>query len=111
MSASGVFVPPMIIIPRVRMKPQFSEGAPPGTLVVTDKSGWMQLNLFEQWFDHFLYHTQSSEENPSLLILDGHKTHTQNIAIIDKARENGVTISCLPPNTSHRMQPLDVSLM
>lgn len=111
MSASGAFIPPMIIIPRVRMKPQFMEGSPPGTLTVTHKSGWMQIELFDKWFDHFLKHTQASKTNPVLLILDGHKTHTQNISIIDKARNNGVTILCLPPHCSHRMQPLDVSFM
>jgi DDE superfamily endonuclease/helix-turn-helix, Psq domain len=111
MSASGVFVPPMLIIPRVRMKPQFMVGTPPGTLVVAHKSGWMQLDLFVQWFDHFLLHTQASKANPVLLILDGHKTHTQNLSIIDKARNNGVTIVCLPPHCSHRMQPLDVAFM
>lgn len=111
MSASGIFVPPMIIIPRVRMKPQFTEGSPPGTLTVVHKSGWMQLNLFDQWFDHFLLHTQASKNNPALLFLDGHKTHTQNISVINKARDRGVTIICLPPHCSHRIQPLDVSFM
>lgn len=111
MSASGIFVPPMLIIPRVRMKSQFLEGVPPGTLTVAHKSGWMQLDLFDNWFDHFLIHTQASKNNPTLLILDGHKTHTQNISVIDKARENGVTILCLPPHCTHRMQPLDVSFM
>lgn len=111
MSASGIYVPPMLIYPRVRMKPQFADGTPPGTLSTCHKSGWMQLELFTQWFEHFLLHTQASKSNPALLILDGHKTHTQNITVIDRARENGVTILCLPPHTSHRMQPLDVSFM
>ncbi|KAH0815280.1 uncharacterized protein [Tenebrio molitor] len=111
MSPSGIFVPPMLIFPRVRMKPQFADGTPPGSLSVCHKSGWMQLELFEKWFDHFVHHTQTSKSNPVLLILDGHKTHTQNIATIEKARQNGVTILCLPPHTSHRMQPLDVSFM
>lgn len=111
MSASGIFVPPMLIILRVRMKPQFLEGVPPGTLTVAHKSGWMQLDLFDKWFIHFLTHIQASKTNPALLILDGHKTHTQNISIIDKARVNGVTILCLPPHCSHRLQPLDLSFL
>jgi hypothetical protein len=95
----------MLIFPRVRMKPQFADGTPPGSLSICHKSGWM----LEKWFDHFVHHTQTSKSNPVLLILDGHKTHTQNIATIEKARQNGVTILCLPPHTSHRMQPLEVS--
>lgn len=111
MSASGVFIPPMIIFPRVHMQQHFMHGVPPGTLGAAHKSGWMQTDLFSKWFDHFLVHSQASKDNPALLILDGHKTHTQNIAVIEKARENGVTILCLPPHCSHRMQPLDVSFM
>ncbi|KAK9731396.1 DDE superfamily endonuclease [Popillia japonica] len=93
------------------MKPQFADETLPGSLSVCHKSGEMQLQLFEKWFDHFLRHIQASKNNPALLIFDGHKTHTQNIATIEKAREKGVTILCLPPHTSHRMQPLDVSFM
>lgn len=48
--------------------------------------------------------------NPSLLILDGHSTHTKNLAVIDLARENAETL-VLPPHCSHRLQPLDVSFM
>ncbi|XP_072395261.1 uncharacterized protein [Diabrotica undecimpunctata] len=103
MSASGIFIPPMIIFPRVNMQQHFMHGVPPGTLGITHKSGWMQIDLFTKWFDHFLIHTQASKDNPALLILDGHKTHTQNIAAIEKARENDVTILCLTPHCSHRM--------
>ena len=53
----------------------------------------------------------SSTSNPSLLILDGHATHSKNIDIIDLARSNGVTILVLPPHCSHRLQPLDISFM
>jgi hypothetical protein len=75
------------------------------------ESEWMQKELFEKWFHHFLTFTRASKENPTLLIMDGHKTHTQNIAVIDKARDHGLTLVCLPPHCSHRMQPLDVSFM
>lgn len=110
-SAAGTYVPPMVIFPRVRVKEEFSIGLPPESIVACHSSGWMQLNLFEKWFDHFLKFTNASKENPSLLILDGHKTHTQNIIVIEKARDHGVTILCIPPHCSHRMQPLDVSFM
>jgi hypothetical protein len=49
--------------------------------------------------------------NPVLLILDGHSTHTQNLDLVIMARANGVHILCLPPQSTHRLQPLDVSFM
>lgn len=111
MSAGGNFVPPMIIFPRQRMKAELTDGAPPGTVFSCNVSGWMMLDVFVQWFDHFLSHAKPTENDPVLLILDGHLAHTRNLDVIDKARENNVTILCLPPHSTHRMQPLDVSLM
>ena len=93
------------------MNPLLGEGAPPETLVTCHQSGWMQLELFEQWFDHFLKYTNSSKENSSLFIIDRYKTHTQNVNVIDKARDHGVVLLCLPPHCSHRLQALGVSFM
>lgn len=46
-----------------------------------------------------------------LLLLDGHVSHTQNIEVIDLARQNGVVILCFPPHCTHRLQPLDVAFV
>ena len=111
MSASGAFIPPMFIFRRVRMKIELLDGAPPGSAWACNSSGWMNLEVFTKWFDHFLSHTKPSAEDPVLLVLDGHLSHTKNLELILKARENHVTIVCLPPHCTHRLQPLDVSLM
>lgn len=52
-----------------------------------------------------------TEEDPVILVFDGHFTHTRNIDVINIAHENQVIIVCLRPHSSHRMQPLDVSFM
>lgn len=111
MSSSGNFVPPMIIFARKRMKLELQDGAPPDTLFACNESGWMTVELFTRWFQHFISHTKPTENDPILLILDGHASHTKNIAVIDMARANHVHILCLPPHTTHRMQPMDVSFM
>ena len=43
--------------------------------------------------------------------LDGHYLHTRNLEVITLARENHVDIICLPPHSTHKMQPLDKSFM
>ncbi len=111
MSASGNFIPPFFVFPRCRMKADLLDSAPPGSQAVAHPSGWMQSDIFEKWFDHFLQHTHPSAEAPVLLVLDGHKTHTSNLEVINKARQQHVSILCLPPHCSHRLQPLDVTLM
>nr|XP_047124214.1 uncharacterized protein LOC124806949 [Hydra vulgaris] len=111
MSASGNFIPPMFVFPRCRMKPELLDAAPPGSIGVAHPSGWMQTDLFLKWFEHFVYHSHSCADSPVLLILDGHKTHTLNLDVINLAREKCVSLLCLPSHCSHRLQPLDVSLM
>jgi hypothetical protein len=71
----------------------------------------MQKQIFLSWFDEFIAFSNSSKEHPVLLLLDGHATHTKNLELIEKARNNGVVLLCFPPHTTHRLQPLDVSFM
>ena len=46
-----------------------------------------------------------------MLILDGHYSHTRNLDVIIKAREHHVTLVCLPPHTTHKLQLLDRTFM
>lgn len=111
MSAGGTFVPPMMIFPRKRDNPLLMKGAPLGAIHACHPSGWIQLDLFTQWFEHFLQHVKPSATSPVLLILDGHASHTRNIKVVDLARKNHVRLLSLPPHSSHKMQPLDKSFM
>ena len=110
-NALGNFVPPLFIFPRVKPNHDLMRGAPQGSIQQNFKTGWIQKEIFITWLKHFISFTGSTKENPSLLILDGHSTHTKSIQLIDIARDSGVTIICLPPHTTHRMQPLDVTVM
>nr|XP_012559627.2 MFS-type transporter clz9-like [Hydra vulgaris] len=107
-SASGRYMPPILIFPRQRMKAELMDGAPPGAY---HPSGWIQTDLFINWLKKFILHTGDTKDSPVLLILDGHATHTKSIELIDIARENGVILLCLPPHCTHKMQPLDISFM
>ena len=111
MSAAGQFIPPMIVFPRKRMKPELMDGTPPACAYRCHPSGWMQSEIFTEWIEQSVTSSSSSVSNPSLLILDGHATHTKNLAVIDLVRQNGVTLLVLPSHCSHRLQPLDVSFM
>lgn len=111
MSASGIFVPPMIIFPRKNESKLLEKGKPEGSLIRYHPSGWVQSCLFTEWFNHFIQFTRPTEEAPVLLILDGHCTHTRNLEVIDLARAHHVTIVSLPPHTTHRLQPLDRAYM
>jgi hypothetical protein len=40
--------------------------------------------------------------------LDGHSSH-KSLEAVDFCEKNGIILLCLPPHTTHRLQPLDVS--
>ncbi|XP_055636997.1 uncharacterized protein LOC129775858 isoform X2 [Toxorhynchites rutilus septentrionalis] len=116
MSASGNFIPPMMIFPRARLTEALKKGAPLDTLFVCNSSGWMTMNEFNAWFEHFLHHTRPTAESSVLLLLDGHNSHTKNLTFLERARECFVTVVTLAtpppsPHCSHKLQPLDVSFM
>ena len=95
----------MIIFDRKRLKPEFTVGEIPGTLYAMSKSGWIDSELFEDWFSkHFLSHAPSSR--PLLLLLYGHSSHYQPL-VVKKAAKSGVILFCLPSHTTHLPQPLD----
>ena len=50
----------------------------PVAIASPHESGWMQSDLFVKWFEHFMRYANPTKERPVLLILDGHKTHTNN---------------------------------
>ena len=54
MSATGPFVPLLFIFPRTRMNPDLKDDAPNGSIFACHKSGWMQSEIFTQWFEHFV---------------------------------------------------------
>ncbi|KAI4455497.1 hypothetical protein MML48_9g00014898 [Holotrichia oblita] len=111
MNAAGGYVPPMIIFPRKNMKLELLNGTPPGTVAACHVSGWIQSHIFTKWLQHFITHVKPSEADPTVLVLDGHYSHTRNIDTINLARQNHVIIICLPPHSTHRMQPLDLAFM
>ena len=104
-SASGYSIPPMIIYDRKSLSNEMIEGEVPDTFYGLSDSGWMDSTLFEEWFkNHFLRHAPAAR--PLLLLLDGHASH-YNPSVLRMALEQQVILFCLPPYTTHLLQPLD----
>ena len=104
-SAAGYAIPPMVIFDRRALKPELTLGEVPGTFYGLSDSGWIDAGLFHEWFmNHFLRYTPSCR--PLLLLLDGHSAHYEP-AVVRMAAEEGAVIFCLPPHTTHIVQPLN----
>ena len=62
-----------------------------------------------QYLSHLIQHIRCSTDHQILLILDNHESHV-SFPAVEKAKENGIVLLTIPPHTSHRLQPLDVSV-
>ena len=107
-SASGAALPPMIIYPRSFPGGQYRFGGPDDCVYSKSESGWVDSDLFLQWFKK-VFLKYAVQERPLLLLVDGHKSH-ETLELIDLARSNNVILLCLPAHTTHALQPLDVAV-
>jgi len=105
-SAAGSTLPPLMIFNTLR--PEYKLGAEEETMFAQQKSGWMNSEIYERWLEtHFIKHAPSVR--PLLLVFDGLKAHI-SLHLIEFAEKNGILLYCLPPHSSHLLQPLDVSV-
>ena len=107
-SASGFVLPPMMVYPRKKKVPEhMREGAVPNTMFAVSESGWMNKDLYLDWFQFFIDNIPPTR--PVLLLQDGHGSHV-SIELIELARKNDIHLLCFPAHTSHILQPLDVGV-
>lgn len=109
-SATGQFIPPMLIFKRKRKCLELADGVPTDSIATISDTGYINSALFVQWIKHFIAIVKPTQEEKILLLLDGYKTHTRNLEALTLARENGIIMVQLPGHTTHRLQPLDVIL-
>lgn len=108
-SAIGNCTPPMFLFPRKNYHDHFIRDGPPGSIGAANGSGWMMVEEFYKFMEHFVAHAKPSKEHPVLLLLDNHDSHLA-IKTINYAKDNGVVMLSFPPHCSHRLQPLDRSV-
>jgi hypothetical protein len=107
-SASGNSLPPLMIYPRKRRLPEKARvGAVAGTVFMVSDNGWINREIYLEWFKLFLQSIPSSR--PVLLLQDGHYSHI-SVELIELAKANDIHLMCLPAHTSHILQPLDVGV-
>jgi hypothetical protein len=74
-------------------------------------NGWscdvLGLNWLVEIFDR--YTRKKAGNRRRLLIVDGHSSHV-NMRFIEKCDKLRILLLILPPHSTHRLQPLDVSL-
>ncbi|GBP07871.1 hypothetical protein EVAR_71548_1 [Eumeta japonica] len=87
---------------------KLEKDGPAGAIYKCSDNGWINEHLFFEWLQHFAMYTKPSSQPPVLLILDNHASHT-SLMMYDFCKQNNIHMPSLPPHTSHRMQPLDLT--
>jgi hypothetical protein len=82
------------------MKAEPLKGAPPDSIAACHPSGWIQQDLFTHWMLHFVNHVKHTPENPVVLLLDGHNSHTRNLDVIEIGRKHRDLIIYLLPHST-----------
>jgi hypothetical protein len=109
-SGDGCFLPPMVIIPGVIHQEQWytTTSIPDEYLIGTSEKGYSNDELTMDWVRHFeKYSSQRQLGTYRLLLLDGFGSHCTK-EFLDFCDVHRIVVFCLPPHTSHLLQPLDV---
>jgi len=107
MSSAGTFIPPCVIFPQKRWKPELGDSGQAGTLNLCQQIGWMTGEWFLAWLKHFVTYVVPNTDSKVFLLREGHSSH-KSYEVIKCALENGVVLMCFPPHRTHCLQPLDV---
>lgn len=105
-NALGNVIPPMVLFKGKRMKQEWADNLPVGSTVEMTPKGSMTAKTFVRWLHHF---NRYKCAGACLVIIDGAKCHL-DYSIVEAADDMGVTLLCLPSNTTHELQPLDKSV-
>jgi len=105
--STGQAIPPFLIFAGKVLISTWFEGIPRDWIIEVSPNGWTNNNLGLTWLEHFDTHTKPIGVY-RLLIIDGHESHC-SVDFQDLYREKKIITLCMPPHSSHLLQPLDVA--
>ena len=108
MSSDGQTLPLFIIYEKVFPSDSYKSEGIVNALYGKPANDYMDKALFQTWFiDHFIKLTNCLGKR--ILIIDGHVPHI-SIEIIQAAIDNNIILYWLPLDTTHILQPLDMTI-
>ena len=111
--SSGCYIPPLIILKGKEQQAIWYQepDLPQEWQIATSPNGWTSDSIGLRWLKDVFepYSKNHSVGAKQLLILDGHSSHLT--ADFDTfCKENAIICLCMPPHSSHLLQPLDVGV-
>ena len=100
---------PFLIFKGKRLTDDLKEGSSAGCGFAMSDSGWSNSVLFQDYLKiHFLKYVPKQEGSKILILYDGSSTHF-NAELIEWALTQNIVLFVIPPQSSHLLQPLDIS--
>ena len=109
-NSQGWAIPPFIIVAGLHHLTNWYEDSrlPPDWVIATSQNGWTTNRIGVEWIQHFEKHTKARSSGAyRLLVMDGHESHHSTEFELFCKDHNIITL-CMPPHSSHILQPLDV---
>ncbi|KAK3924666.1 Pogo transposable element with KRAB domain [Frankliniella fusca] len=107
-TASGTLLPPYVVFKSKEMSETWTADGPPGTRYNRSASGWFDMHIFEEWFSTILLSWAKTVDGQKVVIGDNVSSHFSR-RVFELCAENNIKFVCLPPNSTHLLQPLDVA--
>ncbi|KXX82291.1 Pogo transposable element with ZNF domain [Madurella mycetomatis] len=110
-SACGYILPPFIIFEGQRIQHAWIPDKVDKDIVIqVSPNGWADYNIALNWLQHFdRYTAPRALSKYRLLILDGHASHVSP-QFVEYCVSHDIVPLCLPPHSTHELQPLDVGI-
>jgi hypothetical protein len=109
-NAKGWAIPPFIIFQgHNHLSNWYNEDNLPHDWVIgVSENGWTTNKLGLNWLKHSDAQTKErTVGSHRLLVIDGHESHN-SLDFQDYCKDNKIITVCMPPHSSHLLQPLDV---
>lgn len=107
-SATGKMLPAYVVYKAENLWSTWSENGPQGTRYNRSRSGWFDNTCFSDWFASVFVKCTKNIEGRKVIIGDNLSSHFSE-DVLQLAAKNDITFVCLPPNSTHLLQPLDVA--
>lgn len=110
-NADGQTLTPMVVFPYIRPPKEVINSMNPDWFLGRSETGWMRSEFFYEYIVNGVnpWLENNIIKKPVLLFVDGHKSHL-TMDLSKFCSENQITLYALPPNTTHVLQPADVSV-
>jgi len=108
--SGGEVIPPYVVAAgKIHLESWYRNSPfPPEWIVDLSDTGWTNNRIGLDWIKHFdKYSRLRTTGRKRLLVLDGHESH-HSAEFESYCKENNIITLCMPPHSSHLLQPLDI---